>query len=85
VLHLKDLHCTKIVHILRVLRGEVVGHRRGQELAAIVPRSYCTREIGARQEESAAPKRAEQSYKRGEETTRRAVWHGTGQEPQLLN
>ncbi len=49
MLHLKDLYCTKIVHILR----GVDGHRRGQELAAIVPRSYCTREIGARQEESA--------------------------------
>ena len=50
VLHLKDLPCTKVVHISRVLRG-VDGHRRGQELAAIVPRSYCTRGIWARQEE----------------------------------
>jgi hypothetical protein len=49
VLHLKDLCCTKIVHILR----GVDGHRRGQELAAIVPRSYYTRGIWARQEELA--------------------------------
>ena len=49
VLHLKDLYCTKIVHVV----ARVDGHRRGRELAAIVPRSYCTREIGDRQEESA--------------------------------
>ncbi len=51
MLHLKDLYCTKIVHILRILRG-IDGHRLGQELAAIVPGSYCTRGIWARQEES---------------------------------
>jgi hypothetical protein len=49
VLHLKDLYCTKIVHICEA----VDGYRRGQELAAIVPRSYCTIGIWARQEESA--------------------------------
>jgi hypothetical protein len=52
VLHLKGLCCTKIVHFSRVLRG-VDGHTRGQELGAIVPRRYYTREIGDRQEESA--------------------------------
>ncbi len=51
-MHFKDLYCTKIVHISRVLRG-ADGHRRGQELAAIVPRSYYTRGIWARQEELA--------------------------------
>src|SRR5258708_4337333 len=35
-----------------LLRG-VDGHERGRELAAIVPRSYCTRGIWARQEEKA--------------------------------
>src|SRR6266478_6007909 len=52
VLHLKDLRCTRIVLISRVLRG-VDRHRRGQELAAIVPKAYCTREIWARQEKLA--------------------------------
>ena len=37
----------KFVHV------GVDGHRARTELAAIVPRSYCTREIGARQEELA--------------------------------
>ncbi len=52
MLHLKDLYCTKIVHTLRILRGWM-GTGEDQELAAIVPRSYYTRGIGARQEESA--------------------------------
>ena len=52
MLRLKGLYCTKIVHISRLLRG-VDGHGQGQELAAIVPNGYCTKEIGDRQEKSA--------------------------------
>ncbi len=61
MLHLKDLYCTKIVQI--VVGGRWAQARTG--LAAIVPRSYCTRGMGARQGKS-APKPAEQSPKRTE-------------------
>ena len=47
MLHLRDLECTKIVQIVPWGRWE----EAGRELATIVPRSYCTSEIGARQEE----------------------------------
>lgn len=49
VLHLKDLRCTRIVHIC----GGGDGHRPGQKLGASVPGSYCTRGTEACQEESA--------------------------------
>jgi hypothetical protein len=49
VLHLKGLCCTKTVHIVASRRWA----QTRMELAAIVPRSYCTRGIWARQEEKA--------------------------------
>ncbi len=53
MLHLKGLCCARIAHISMLTAG-VDGHRRGQELAAIVPGSYSTREIGTAQEDSGA-------------------------------
>ncbi len=61
-------NCARLVLCLR----GVDGHRRGQELAAIVPRSYCTRGIWARQEESAETGGA--SALNQSRTGRWAVW-----------
>ncbi len=52
MLHLKELYCTKIVHIRACCEGQM-GTGGNQELAAIVPGSYYTRGIWARQEKLA--------------------------------
>jgi len=59
VLHLKDLYCTKIVHILRILRG-VDGHRREPGISC-----NCTQKLLYQRNRGSVkrnqPKRAEQS------------------------